>query len=245
MLAQVSRNVPQQATIDRGPARITVRYARGAAVAAAMRTVSAGGDTRVRAIPISARVPAPVVKQERRNTCESAALHILMATIGKAVRQRTLQEALPTSGGLDPVVQNGVKIWGDPEVGYVGRPDGGGVAGGFGVLVGPVKQAASAFGVELEDLTGRSASVVYRRLLSGRAVMAWIGLSEGPYGAWTSPEGKPVKVNFGEHTVVLHGIDAQGNVEVSNPLEGTRERWTEDEFELLYDRLGLRALTTT
>jgi hypothetical protein len=36
--------------------------------------------------------------------------------------------------------------------------------------------------------------------------MAWVGLSEGPYRRWRTPQGKTIGVNFGEHTVVLTGI---------------------------------------
>lgn len=35
-----------------------------------------------------------------------------------------------------------------------------------------------------------------------------------------------MQVNFGEHTIGLHGIAADGTLEVSNPLRGTRERLT-------------------
>lgn len=245
LMAQVTRNVPAERTVARGRARIDLRYARSAAVEAAVATAAIGGDTQLDATPFAARVPAPAVKQEQRNTCESAALHILLAATGKAVSQQSLQQALPTSGGPDPVERDGKQVWGDPDVGYVGRPNGGGVAGGFGVFPGPVRATAAKFGVQLENLTGRSPDVVYRRLLAGRAVMTWIGLSEGPYATWTSPEGKAIKVNFGEHTVVLHGIDAAGRIEVSNPLEGTRERWNKGTFEALWRRLGNRALATT
>ena len=53
--------------------------------------------------------------------------------------------------------------------------------------------------------------------------MAWVGLSDGPYGRWRSPRGRTIQVNFGEHTVVLKGIRADGSIRVVNPLEGTRE----------------------
>lgn len=74
--------------------------------------------------------------------------------------------------------------------------------------------------------------------------MAWIGLSDGPYGTWTTPSGRTARVNFGEHTVVLHGITEDGQLIVSNPLRGTRERWTQPDFERLYGRLGRRSLAT-
>ena len=238
----VARVLPATADVSRGRARITYRYDVQAAIARAEQLGPSGGTVQVARRPVSAAVTAPVFQQAQPNTCESAALSILLATAGKTVDQNELQQALPTSGPLDPVGTGPERVWGDPELGYVGRPEGGGVAGGFGVLVGPVRATARRYGVNLRTLTGRSPQEVYRRLLEGRAVMAWIGLSDGPYGEWRSPEGRRVQVNFGEHTVVLYGIRSDGALLVSNPLEGTDEVWTKAEFERLWERLDRRAL---
>ncbi len=135
-------------------------------------------------------------------------------------------------------------MWGDPELGFVGRPDGGGTAGGFGVYPGPVAAVAKRNGRALSDLTRASPKRVYRRLLEGRAVMAWVGLSEGPYDTWRSPRGRSVRVNFGEHTVVLAGIRRDGSLRVVNPLQGTAEVWSRAKFEAMWALLGRRALST-
>lgn len=240
--AELRRKLPTAATLLRGRARIMVRYPRQATVDAASTLLIGGGDVQAFADPYAARLPAPAVRQAQRNTCESAALHILLATLGTDVSQGRLQAALPVSGGPDPVARDGKQIWGDPDKGYVGRPAGGGIAGGFGAYPSPVRKAAAKFDVKLQDLTGEGPAAIYRRLLSGRAVMTWIGLSDGPYARWTSPQGKAIRVNFGEHTVVLHGIDESGRLEVSNPLQGTRERWSKGKFEVLFKRLGQRAV---
>lgn len=209
-----------------------------------IRRVRAGGGpvVRVAASPRASSLRAPVVAQALRNNCESAALEVLLATVGKRRPQLALQAALPTSGPLDPVEQGGDRVWGDPELGYVGRPEGGGPAGGFGVYQGPVKDVAAREGVELEDMTGRPLAELLDRVRSGRAVMVWIGLSEGPYGSWRTPEGRPVRVNFGEHTVVLTGVERDGRVSIVNVLQGTRERWTQSELLQKWERLGRRAL---
>ncbi|MBI5104071.1 MAG: C39 family peptidase [Solirubrobacterales bacterium] len=229
-------------TANSGRARLVYRYDIGATVLALAR--ADGGRASAVRRPVSAVVAAPVVRQAQRNTCESAALEILLATVGREVGQARLQRALPRSGPLDPRGSGAGRTWGDPDRGYVGRPDGGGVAGGFGVYPAPVRATAARLGVQLDDLSGGSPGRVYGALRAGRAVMAWIGLSDGPFGEWRSPAGRRVRVNFGEHTVVLHGIRRDGSVLVSNPLEGTRERWSPAEFEELWGRLGRRALAT-
>lgn len=242
----LARKLPARGEVRRGTGRIRVQYLRAKTAERALALQPLGGRIEASRRTVSARMPAPAVQQERRNTCESAALHILLSAYGKQVSQSALQAALPVSGSLDPVdgAAGVLPVWGDPDLGYVGRPDGGGVAGGFGVYPGPIIRVAKRFGVTVEDLSGRDAAAVYARLRQGRAVMAWIGLSDGPYARWTSPQGKAIRVNFGEHTVVLHGIDVNGAVEVSNPLEGTRERWTPSQFEALWNRLGHRAIAT-
>ena len=240
----VEGTLPAEAMASRGRAAVRYRYRPAATVD---RVMAADGQGVVQASreAVAASVPAPVFKQALRNNCESAALSILLATQGEQVSQQRLQAAFPTSGPLDPDDSGAARVWGDPDRGYVGRPDGGGVAGGFGVYPGPVEQTAARFGAQLTDLTGRQPSSVYDALLNGQAVMAWIGLSDGPYGSWRSPAGRSIDVNFGEHTVVLHGIREDGSLLVSNPLEGTREEWTKGQFQELWSRLGRRALATT
>lgn len=234
--------VPARAAVRRGTATITVGYDRVAVLRRAM-ALKDGGAVRAPARPLAAVIRAPVLRQAQRNTCESAALEILTATAGRRIDQNRLQAALPVSGPLDPVGSGPDRTWGDPDEGYVGRPDGGGTDGGFGVYPGPVVATARRFGVKLDDITGSSPDAIYARLLSGRAVMAWVGLSDGPFGSWLSPSGRRIDVNFGEHTVVLHGLRADGQLLVSNPLEGTRELWTKSQFEAQWDLLGRRAVS--
>jgi uncharacterized protein YvpB len=226
----------------RGAARI--RYVYDIDATTRRLLAARAGGRRVQAVraAVSSRIAAPVVRQFQRNTCEAAALHVLLATVGVRIPQQRLQAAFPRSGPLDPVGSGPQRMWGDPDRGYVGRPEGGGVAGGFGVYPGPVAATARRSGRRLEDLTGSAPARLYARLRSGRAVMAWIGLSDGPYGDWRSPQGKPITVNFGEHTVVLTGINRNGDLRVVNPLEGTFETWTPQRFEAAWQLLGRRAL---
>ena len=234
--------VPAVGEVRRGRATMRVRYDRGAVVSRAL-SLTRGGTVRAPGQAFSSAIRAPAVQQAQRNTCESAALEILVATTGRRIDQRRIQRAFPVSGPLDPQGSESDWIWGDPDEGYVGRPDGGGVAGGFGIYPGPVRATAARFGVRLDDLSGASPDSVYRRLLGGRAVMAWVGLSDGPFEEWRSPSGDPVRVNLGEHTIVLNGIRADGSLLVSNPLEGTREVWSRSQFEAQWESLGRRALS--
>lgn len=239
--ASIARALPEAAAATRR-ARVIYRYDPQATSRRAAAVMRAGGTVAAVRRPIAARVVVPVLRQAQRNTCESAALQVLLASAGRNVDQRRLQVAFPRSGPPDPAAGGIERVWGDPDLGYVGRPDGGGTAGGFGIYPAPVQATARRFGVPLKNLTGKRPAAVYKTLLRGRAVMAWIGLSDGPYGQWRSPQGRDIKVNFGEHTVVLYGLRQDGRLEVSNPLRGTRELWTRTRFEAMWQLLGRRAL---
>lgn len=180
----------------------------------------------------------PVVQQKLRNGCEAAALSILLGALGHPINQLTVQRTFRRSGPADPVGG----VWGDPDRGFVGRAAGGGVAGGFGVYPGPVAAAAKRLGQRLRDLTGQPVAKIYSELRAGNPVMVWVGLSDGPYGNWTSPAGRAIRVNFGEHTVVLAGLTRSGRIIVSNPLHGTRDIWSRTTFEGRWKLLGHRAL---
>jgi uncharacterized protein YvpB len=79
-------------------------------------------------------------------------------------------------------------------------------------------------------------------VLAGHAVIAWIALSDGPFAQWRTPQGKAIRANLGEHTIVLTGIGADGQIQVVNPLEGTRESWSQARFAAAWNALGRRAL---
>lgn len=239
----LGRRVPARRVRRRDAVVIRYRTDRPALERAVARAARRGGGTL--ALPervLSASVRLPIVKQRLRNNCETAALSMLLAARGIRVDQLALQRQLPRSGPLDArVEERGRLMWGDPDRGFVGRPDGGGATGGYGVYQGPVRALARRRGARLDDLTRRRPATIYRRLLAGRPVMVWIGLSDGPFRTWQTPAGKRVTGNFGEHTVVLTGLRA-GSLAVNDPLTGRRTRWTRPAFELMWRRLGRRAL---
>lgn len=184
----------------------------------------------------------PLVRQAYRNNCETASLSMLLASVGVRVDQGTLQRRLRRSGQLDPLVSaDGTWTWGDPEKGFVGRAQGGGTAGGFGVYQGPIRRLAARYGVRLKGLSRKPARILFAELSRGRPVISWIGLSDGPYRRWRTPAGKLIRVNFGEHVVVLTSL--RGNsLEVNDPLTGTRLVWTRAQFLAKWRLLGRRAL---
>jgi uncharacterized protein YvpB len=234
--------LPATRKARRGRASVTLRLNRAALNRRVNRALAAGGGTvPLPEHPIASSMRLSLVRQALRNNCETAALSMLMSARGRRADQLALQAQLARSGPLDPKQSGGLPIWGDPDQGFVGRPDGGGTGGGYGVYQRPVRRLAGRHGVELRDLSGREPGTVYRSLLRGAPVMAWVGLSDGPYRTWQTPAGRRITGNFGEHTVVLTGINGD-ELAVNDPLSGRHQQWSRSQFEIMWRRLGRRAL---
>jgi uncharacterized protein YvpB len=232
---------PSERVASEGPARLVYQVDRGA-LREELSQVAGGGTISLPERAVASRIELPIVKQTYPNNCETAALSMLLAGAGVDQGQKALQRELPTDGALDPEVRpDGTLVWGDPQRGFVGRVEGGGTAGGYGVYEKPIMELASEW-AEPADLSGESPDALYERLLAGDPVMVWIGLQDGPYETWISEAGREIEANFGEHTVVLAGIRGD-RLLVNDPLDGQRKWWTKEEFELMWDRLGNRAIS--
>jgi uncharacterized protein YvpB len=232
--------VPARRTVENETASVT--YELDAAELRSRLGAGATGAVTVPERPVASRISTPVVQQRFRNNCETAALSMLLASQGEPQDQVALQEEIRHDGPLDPETgAGGEMVWGNPEKGFVGRVDGGGTAGGFGVYQDPVIELAGRW-VEPVDLSGEPPASLYAKLLEGKPVFAWIGLQDGPYESWVDTEGEKVTVNYGEHTVLLVGIEGD-RLLVNDPLDGQRKWWTKSEFETMYERLDRRAIS--
>lgn len=239
---KITQVLPAKIVESLGRSRVTYRVNREATSRQVAALGVDGGSVGAVATPVSSRIAAPVVRQRFRNNCETASLSSLMAGLGRPVRQAQLQDELARSGPADPIEGPDGRVWGDPDEGFVGRFDGGGAAGGFGVYPQPISQLARRNGVRLDDLSGAPVEKIYDRVLGGLPVLVWIGLSDGPYEEWRSQKGRLIRVNWGEHAVVLTGVSEADELRVMNPLNGTIERWDRATFETKWALLGRRAL---
>jgi uncharacterized protein YvpB len=236
--------LPRRIELRRGRARIGYAVPPGRARRIIRRALAAHAPrVDVPAVPLWSTIQLRPVRQVLHNDCEATSLSMLLAAAGIHAGQLELQERLPRSGPLDPEPVAGSTLfrWGDPERGFVGRPDGGGTEGGFGVYEPPVRALAGRYGVHLVDLHRQSLAAVRAAVLAGRPVLAWVGLAAGPYLSWVTPSGREITVNLDEHAVVLVGA-GRGYVLVNNPLTGVRERWSDALFSYRWRLLDRRAL---
>lgn len=245
-IAQGAGKIPIALTerVERGPVTRTVAISADELRRRLTEATAGEPEQAVVEVPrrtVASRIDAPIVQQAYRNNCETAALSMLLATVGIDQDQLRLQELIAKAEPLDPAGDGEQMIWGDPNEGFVGRVDGGGPAGGFGVFDQPIAALAGRWSEPL-NLTAERPAAIYRRLLAGHAVMVWIGLSDGPYQTWRSPTGDEVTVNFGEHTVVLTGIEGD-RLFVNDPIDGLRKTWSKPEFEAMWELLDRRAVS--
>lgn len=83
---------------------------------------------------------------DRAAVAEPPRRALAQGATGRAVGQLTLQRQVAHAKPLDPRPgANGEEVWGDPSLGFVGRADGGGPAGGFGAIRG--RSASSPSGM--------------------------------------------------------------------------------------------------
>jgi uncharacterized protein YvpB len=235
--------LPAHRVAHQSKATITYAVEREAAVPVLRQALRVGGGkVAVPERPIAAHIKVPLTRQRLQDDCEATALSMVLGYAGPPVGQLTLQRQVAAAKPLDPQVgPQGEEIWGDPSLGFVGRADGGGPGGGFGVYQGPIEALAARHGLTMSNLTGEPPRRLYAELLAGRPLLVWVALSEGPLASWTSPAGRPIEVNYGEHAIVLTGVTAD-SVHLNDPLSGRRLTWPKAKFERMWAGLGRRAL---
>lgn len=234
--------MPGRRSVRVGMAEITYKLDRNGAQRALGRLAREGGRVRVDERPVQVMIDVPVVRQAYRNNSETAALEMLLATRGVDRDQKELQRLLRRDGPLRPRTRgDGAIVWGNPGWGFVGLADGGGAAVGFGVYPPPLT-ALSRRWIEPVDLSGRAPELIFARLLSGHAVLAWVGRSAGPYRSWLGPRGERVTVNWGERAILLVGL-AGSRILLNDPQTGTRQNWSRQQFKRRWGLLGRRALS--
>lgn len=179
--------------------------------------------------------------QDRRATCEVAALEMALAGRGIATDESTL---LGYTGidGRPPVVDAGGAIlrWGDPDVAFVGSPDGNPPDHtGYGVYAAPIARAAERAGAAVSASgPGIGAADLYAAVIAGHPAVAWVtnDYRPAPLAAWQAWDGARVRYSLKEHAVLVIGV-TPALVLLDDPWFG--QRWhPRSEFEGAYGTFG-------
>jgi uncharacterized protein YvpB len=157
--------------------------------------------------------------QDHPLSCEAAALKMALSYEGIKTDENALL-AFIGSDTRPAVVDAGGRLirWGNPNVSFVGNPDGKLTNyTGYGVYAGPIAKAAAAaggnvlaWGTNLPPDRGKGISpdAVYQALLDGHPVIAWISNTyhDLSLGTYTAFDGTTVYYTLTEHAVTLVGV---------------------------------------
>jgi uncharacterized protein YvpB len=183
-------------------------------------------------------IAMPVYKQLRGLACETAALQMGLAALGRYYTQDQLIAMQPQPETRPPVmgpVVNGhktVKQWGNPYKNFVGNIDGADwIPTGYGIYYPPLVGVAQSHGapnvIGGEGATnGWTATKIYDALAAGHPVMAWVetGWMSAYVGTWTAWDGTPIRYSLIEHVVTLSGVSAT-QVRVNDPWKSGSQYW--------------------
>jgi uncharacterized protein YvpB len=179
-------------------------------------------------------IATPIYRQLRGLDCETAALQMALAALGRDYTQDQLIAMQPAPDTRTPVmgpVVNGNKTvlqWGNPYKQFVGNIDGADwIPTGYGVYYPPLVSVAQSHGApNAYGREGFSASEIYAALAAGHPVMAWVetGWMKAYVGTWTAWDGTRIRYSLLEHTVTLSGVSAT-QVRVNDPWRSGSQYW--------------------
>lgn len=146
------------------------------------------------------KLSVPFHRQEHALSCEAAALYTALSARGVAVTEGALIDAI----GFDPTPKRD-RVWGDPDVAFVGNIDGRQPQTGYGVYWEPIARVANRFR-RAEAETGRPVAYLARQIADGNPVIVWGFIRGGQPYSWKTPAGKTVPAVVGEHARVAIGF---------------------------------------
>lgn len=164
-------------------------------------------------------LPLDFHRQEQSLSCEIATLKMALGVHDIDVSEAELISRLP----FDPTPK-GNGIWGDPNVGFVGRINGSMLRTGYGVYWDPIAKVGNHY-TDTEVLRHSSASQLARHIADGNPVIIWGYYGRRAVYSWQTPTGKDIKAVDGEHTRVVYGFE--GTVQnptrfyLADPVTGT------------------------
>lgn len=183
---------------------------------------------------------------ELENGCESVALQMMLTKyelVGTDIV--SFSEELP----LDTTkkVQHGdeIKVWGDPNVGFVG--DMTGEKMGYSIYSKPlVKFLEENYLERPVDLTGVKPEILERYIRSGNPVVVWVTVNFRERESevdWVTEDGKEIASSFNIHAMTMVGFNEEFYY-FNDPYTGIKNlRVTKEKFEKVWNSMGKMALS--
>jgi uncharacterized protein YvpB len=192
---------------------------------------------------VGKRMNIPVIAQrpELPSGCEVTSLSMALQYYGVKADKTVLAKQMPyDSAKLVRNSDGSIKIWGDPNVGFVGTPFG----NGYTINPGPLKKVLDKYRPGGLALTGKNFSEIEKYVAQGKPVLVWFTINyEMPIARqWKTPAGKTINAARPLHNIVITGTDA--NYVYFNDSEAVKKdvRLPKSKFINIYNAMGKRAL---
>jgi uncharacterized protein YvpB len=185
----------------------------------------------------------PLIYQERKFECNTTAAAMVLNYFGINKTKEEVFAEIPKETAL---YDHNLKIWGDPQKGYVGDIDGN--ERGYGIHWEPIAKYISQFRQTRVITHGTTAEVI-KEITAGHPVMVWWqnGRSTPNIDIWHTVDGKEVRTVNGMHTEVAKGfigtLDHPTHILLSDPWRG-EHKVTIAEFERLWAYYDNSAVVT-
>lgn len=189
------------------------------------------------------RLDVPLIAQrpDLPSGCEATSLAMALHYYGKQVDKNTIAQELPYDTAELVRNPNGtIKMWGDPEVGFVGTPFG----NGYTINPDPLKKVLDRYRPGGLALTGKDFSEIEQYVAEGKPVLVWftIDYEQPDAREWKTPAGKKINAAKPLHNIVVTGVDA--NHVYFNDSEAVKKdiKMDKAKFINVYNAMGKRAL---
>lgn len=189
------------------------------------------------------KMDIPVIAQrpELPSGCEVTSLAMALRYYGVNADKTTLAKQMPyDSTKLVRNSDGSIKIWGDPNVGFVGTPFG----NGYTINPGPLKKVLDKYRPGGIALTGKNFTEIESYVKQGKPVLVWFTINyEMPVArTWKTTAGKTINAARPLHNIVITGTDA--NYVYFNDSEAVKKdvRLPKAKFINIYNAMGKRAL---
>lgn len=195
------------------------------------------------------RLDAPLISQkpELYNGCEITSIAMLLSYKQIKVDKMILaKEMKKDTTELKKDEEGIIKVWGNPQNGFVGDVTG---LNGIGYSIDPIALEPlinEYFDKGALNLTGNNTKDLKKSLKLGNPIVVWVTADltrPKEFQQWKDESGEIVEANFNIHAILLTGYDKE-YFYYNDPLASEKDRRIRKKtFEAIWKDMGSKAIT--